>query len=114
MFGSRLSGAGALEKFSTRLGACCWNGAKKSPPNQPPPLRGCDRCGGPPKLKNCAEAGPTIPTSNATATASATSGPDSVNTPRKDLGFRIRIDRNEDQATAIIAESGRKRADFPP
>jgi len=74
------------------------------PPNPPPPPppRGTDaggRCGGPPKLKNCADAGPTIATSSATATASAISGPLSVNTrekdfPKKDLGFCIRIDRN--------------------
>src|SRR6202048_336765 len=106
---SRFSGGGALEKSSrtTRLGACCWNGAKRSPPNQPP-LRGC---GGPPKLKNCADAGPTIPTSSATATASTISGPVSVNTRKEDFGFGMRIDRNGNQAMVIIAESGRKRAD---
>src|SRR5216684_8008191 len=106
---SRFSGAGALEKSSriTRLGAGCWNGANRSPPNQPP-LR-C--CGGPPKLKNCADAGPTIPTSSATATASTISGPVSVNTRKKDFGFVMRIDRNGNQAMVIIAESGRKRAD---
>ena len=46
--------------------------------------------GGPPKLKNCADAGPTIPTSSATATASAISGPLSVNMRKKDLGFGMR------------------------
>src|ERR1700692_3263748 len=103
---SRFSGGGALEKFSIRFGACCWNGANRSPPNQPPPpccplLRGgCISCGGrggppKPKLKNCAEAGPTIPTSSATATASTISGPLSVNTRKKDFGFCMRVDRNE-------------------
>src|SRR5450755_2459356 len=106
---SRFSGAGALEKSSriTRLGAGCWKGANRSPPNQPP-LR-C--CGGPPKLKNCADAGPTIPTSSATATASTISGPVSANTRKKDFGFGMRIDRNGIQAMVIVAESGRKRAD---
>jgi hypothetical protein len=73
-------------------------------------LRGCGRCGGPPKLKNCADAGPTIPTSSATATASAISGPLSVNTRKKDFGFAMRSFRNE-SLTVIIAESGCKRAD---
>ena len=41
-----------------------------------------------------ADAGATIPTSSATATASAISGPLSVNTRKKDFGFSIRIDRN--------------------
>ena len=66
-------------------------------PNQPPPpLRGCvaGRCGAPPKLKNCAEAGPTMPIKSAIATASATSGPVSVNTRKKDFGFGIRLGRN--------------------
>src|SRR6266403_299387 len=97
---SRFSGGGALEKFSMiRFGACCWNGANRSPPNQPPPnppplLRGgCGR-GGPPKLKNCAEAGPTIPNSSASATASAISGPVSVNTRKKDFVFGMRLGRN--------------------
>ncbi len=94
---SCFAGGGALEKSSRgRCGACCWNGAKKSPPNQPPPpLRGAGRCGGPPKLpklKNCAEAGPAIPTKSAIATASATSGPVSVKTLKKDFGFGMRID----------------------
>jgi hypothetical protein len=53
-------------------------------------LRGGGRCGGPPKLKNCADAGPTIPTSSATATASAISGPLSVKTRKKDFGFAMR------------------------
>ena len=48
----------------------------------------------PPKLKNCAEAGPTIPTRNAITTASTASGPVSVNTRKKDFGFRIRLSRN--------------------
>ena len=98
---SRLAGGGALEKsWRGACGACCccWNGAKKSPPNQPPPpLRRRRRCGGPPKppkLKNCAEAGPAIPTNSAIATASATSGPVSVNTRKKDFGFGIRLGRN--------------------
>ncbi len=93
---SRLAGAGALEKsWRGACGACCWNGAKKSPPNQPPPpLRGAAGRGGPPKLKNCAEAGPAIPISSAIATVSATSGPVSVNTRKKDLGFGIRLGRN--------------------
>jgi hypothetical protein len=45
-----------------------------------------------PKLKNCAEAGPTIPTNNAIATASAVSGPVSVNTRKKDFSFDMRLD----------------------
>src|SRR5439155_25652990 len=94
---------GALEKFSTgRFGAGCWYGAKKSPPNQPPPPpnpppRGCGcGCGRdhPPKLKNCAEAGPVIPTNSASATVSATSGPVSVNTRKNDFVFGMRLDRN--------------------
>jgi hypothetical protein len=96
-----LSGGGALEKSSriTFFGACCccWKGAKKSPPNQPPPPRCCDRCGGPPKLpklKNCAEAGPAIPTNSAEATASAASGPGSVKTRKKDIVFGMRLGRN--------------------
>ena len=44
-----------------------------------------------PKLKNCAEAGPAIPTSSASATASATSGPGSVTTRRKDFVFGMRV-----------------------
>jgi hypothetical protein len=62
-------------------------------------------------LKNCADAGPTIPTSSATATASAISGPLSVKTRKKDFGFAMRSVRNE-SLKVIIAESGRKRADF--
>jgi len=54
---------------------------------------GCGR-GGPPKLKNCAEAGPTIPSSSASATASAISGPVSVNTRKKDFVFGMRLGRN--------------------
>src|SRR5580704_16334118 len=100
---SRFSGGGALEKFSiTRRGACCWNGANRSPPNQPPPppnpglLRGCG-CGrgGPPKLKNCADAGAAIPTSSATATPSAISGPVSVNSRKKDFCLDMRLRRNQ-------------------
>jgi hypothetical protein len=34
-----------------------------------------------------------------------------VNTRKKDFGFSMRIDRNGNQTTVIIAESGRKRAD---
>ena len=58
---------------------------------------GACRCGGPPKppkLKNCADAGPAIPIRSAIATASATSGPVSVNTRKKDVGFGIRLGRN--------------------
>src|SRR5260370_14989403 len=101
---SRFSGGGALEKSSriTFFGACCcWNGVKKSPPNQPPPPpRGCCRCGPPklpkllPKLKNCAEAGPAIPTNSAKATASAASGPGSVKARKKDFVFGMRLGRN--------------------
>src|SRR5258707_2248843 len=101
---SRFSGGGALEKSSriTFFGACCcWNGVKKSPPNQPPPPpRGCCRCGPPklpkllPKLKNCAEAGPAIPTNRAAATASAASGPGSVKARKKDFVFGMRLGRN--------------------
>jgi hypothetical protein len=47
-----------------------------------------------PKLKNCAEAGPTIPTSSATATANTISGPVSVNTRKKDFVFGMRLGRN--------------------
>ena len=56
--------------------------------------------GGPPKLKlkNCADAGPTIPTSSATATANAISGPVSVNTRKKDFGFGMRSIVMKDQA----------------
>ena len=66
---------------------------------EPAAAAGCRRCaaagrGGPPKLKNCAEAGPTMPTSSATATASAISGPVSVNTRRKDFGFGMRLGRD--------------------
>src|ERR1700757_4949742 len=90
MLGSRFSGGGALEKsccWEVRGLGCSWrNGEKKSPPNQPPPPpnqppppeRGAARCGGPPKLKNCADAGPTTPTRSAIETASAISGPASV------------------------------------
>src|SRR5439155_22649429 len=103
---TRLSGGGALEKPSriTFCAACCWNGAKEPPPNQPPPPPyppprggGGGRCGPPkllPKLKNCAEAGAAIPTNSASATASATSGPGSVNTRRKDFVFGMRLGRN--------------------
>ena len=60
-----------------------------------PLLRGAGRGGPPkPKLKNCAEAGPAIPISSAIATASATSGPVSVNTRKKDFGFGMRLGRN--------------------
>jgi hypothetical protein len=43
-------------------------------------------------LKNCAEAGPTLPTDSAIATASAVSGAVSVNTRKKDFGFDMRLD----------------------
>src|SRR6476661_5439344 len=89
---SRFSGGGALEKFWIGFGACCWNGANRSPPNQPP-LRGCGR-DHPPKLKNCADAGPTTPTNSATATASAISGPVSVNSRKKDFFCGMRFGRN--------------------
>src|SRR3984957_18081251 len=96
---SRFSGDGAWEKSSrmtrSRLGACCWNGANRSPPGQPPPRCCCCRTGGPPKegkLKNCADAGPAIPASSATATA--ISGPLSVKTRKKDFGFGMRFDRH--------------------
>src|SRR5438094_2412358 len=95
---SRFSGGGALEKsWITRLGCCCWNGAKNSPPNQPR-AAGRGGAGGPPKLKNCAEAGPTIPTNSAIATASATSGPGSVNTRKNGFGFCIQSGRKDDPA----------------
>jgi hypothetical protein len=41
-------------------------------------------------LKNCADAGPAIPANSAIATASAISGPLSVNTREKDFGFGMR------------------------
>ena len=53
-----------------------------------------ERGGGEQALVGCADAGPTIPTKSAIATASATSGPVSVNTRKKDFGFRIRLGRN--------------------
>jgi len=56
------------------------------------PLRSAEIAELLPKLKNCAEAGPAIPTSSASATASATSGPGSVNTRRKDFVFGMRLD----------------------
>src|ERR1700736_4151889 len=112
---SRFSGGGALEKLSAFFGACCccWNGANRSPPNQPPPpLRGCER-DHPPKLKNCADAGLAIPARSATATASATSGPVSVNRRKKDFGFGIRSVAMRCSMTFILTESGLLRADFP-
>src|ERR1700678_1883553 len=89
----------------SRLGAGCWNGANRSPPGQPPPPpyppprcgNPCGGRGGPPKegkLKNCADAGPAIPTSSATATANAISGPLSVKTRKKDFGTGMRFDRH--------------------
>src|SRR5580700_10211723 len=120
---SRFSGAGALEKSSrmTRLGACCWNGANRSPPNQPPPPNppllergcgcGCGR-GGPPKLKNCADAGPTIPTKSAIATASATSGPVSVNTRKNDFFSRMRLGRNGSFGNSYISGIGPQAGRF--
>src|ERR1700731_4378160 len=114
---SRFSGGGALEKFSTRLGACCWNGANRSPPNQPPPPnpplleRGCGR-GGPPKLKNCADAGPTIPTKSAIATASATSGPVSVKTRKNDFVSRMRLGRNGSFDNSYISGIGPQAGRF--
>jgi hypothetical protein len=66
-------------------------------------------------LKNCAEAGPAIPTNSAIATVSATSGPLSVKMRKKDfVGFGIRSVANECQAIAIIADLGRKRAAVNP
>src|SRR6266481_1078194 len=129
---SRFSGGGALEKFSIRFGACCcccccWNGANTSPPNQPPPnpppLRGC--CcgtgaggrGGPPKLKNCAEAGPTTPTNSATATANAISGPLWVNRRKKDFGFGMRsvaMDRLSDHHNSGIRPQAGRFPDHRP
>jgi len=45
-------------------------------------------------LKNCADAGATIPTSRPAATANAISGPVSVNSRKKDFGLGMRNDRN--------------------
>src|SRR5258708_33481810 len=118
---SRFSGGGALEKFSIRFGACCWNGANRSPPNQPPPpppyppLRGGGR-GGPPKLgklKNWAEAGPTIPTSSAIATASATSGPVSVNTRKNEIFLCMRLGRNRSFGNSHNSGIGPQAGRFP-
>ncbi len=121
--GSRFSGAGALEKSSTALWCLLleWREKIAAEPAaataEPATARGTDAGGrgGPPKLKNCADAGPTIPTNSAIATASAISGPLSVNTrvERTCAGTcgSVAMDR---QAIAIIAESGRKRAAFLP
>src|SRR5882724_3429067 len=104
---SRLTAAGALEKSSTRrCGACCWNGAKKSPPNQPGPplLRGEGRCGGacnPDQKRD----------RNRQRDQRAGLGEHA----KKGSGLRhpARSQRKW-KAPAIIAESGRKRADFAP
>src|ERR1035438_4333693 len=123
---SRFSGGGAFEKSCwIRLGCCCWNGVNRSPPNQPPPppkpppnppLRGGGRAG-PPKLKNCAEAGPTTPTMSATATPSAINGPVSVNTLRKDFGFNMRFGRDgnseDNYNSGIRPQAGRFRSYKP-
>jgi hypothetical protein len=75
------------------------------------------RCGGPPKLKNCAEAGPAIPIRSAIATASATKGPVSVNTRKKDFGFGIRLGRKKREGASynsgIGPQAGRFRAHKP-
>src|SRR3954452_21296857 len=104
--GSSLSGGGALEKSSRNgaaRGGSCRNCGKKSLPNQPPPPRCCGTaCGGrggapkPPKLKNCADAGPVMPTISASATVSATSGPRSVKMRQNDLvGSRMVLGSRE-------------------
>ena len=96
-------------------GACCWNGAKKSPPNQPPPP---PRGGAGPRGRETAEieelrrSRSRDADKNAIATASTISGPVSVNMRKKDFGFDIRLGRNGREGVSIIAESGRKRADF--
>src|ERR1700719_3289174 len=90
----------------SRLGACCWNGANRAPPGQPPPPPRCCRAGGPPKegkLKNCADAGPAIPTNNATATADAISGPLSVKTRKKDFGTGMGFDRHRRSGNRYIS-----------
>src|ERR1700731_4256672 len=90
----------------SRLGACCWNGANRSPPGQPPPPPRCCRAGGPPKegkLKNCADAGPAIPTNNAAATAHAISGPLSVKTRKKDFGTGMGFDRHRRSGNRYIS-----------
>src|SRR6185312_16976055 len=113
---SRFSGSGALEKsWYTRFGCCCWNGEKKSPKKPPPLLRGAaGRCPKPPKLKNCAEAGATMPTNSAIATQSTASGPGSVRILGNDGGLIMQLGRNFENGNRIIAESGRKRADYLP
>src|SRR6266478_9383906 len=64
---SSRTGGSVCRRLSQRgWGACCWNGSNMSLPNQPPPKPppprcGCGRCWNPPKLKNCAEVGPTTP-----------------------------------------------------
>jgi hypothetical protein len=95
-----LSGA-AREILARRLRVPPLERRNEPPPNQPPLSRcGAGRCGAPPKppkpkLKNCAEAGPAIPTSIAVATASATSRPGSVNTRKEGFGFgSIELSRN--------------------
>ena len=55
-----------------------------------------------------------MPTNSAIATVSATSGPLSVKMRKKDFGFGMRSVANECQATAIIADLGRKRAAVNP
>src|SRR3954447_23628237 len=114
---SRFSGGGALENSSRgaeRRGASCRNGANRSLPNQPLPPRCCGigaggRCGAPklPKLKNCADAGPAMPTNSAIATVSATSGPLSLKMRRKDFfGFGIRSVANEGQGKCYNSRFG--------
>src|SRR5665213_2154787 len=72
---------------------------------------GCGR-GGPPKLKNCADAGPATASNSVTATVTAISGPASVNTRKNDFGWAMRFGSKQgNPATVILAESGRKRAD---
>lgn len=66
-------------------------------PNQPPPPRcGCCCClPKSPKLKNCAAAGPTIPTSNAIVMANAISLPLSVNARKKHFGLAMCFGRSQ-------------------
>ena len=92
--GSRFSGGGALEKSSrTPLAAPAAGTARRGRRRTSRRRRRCAAAAAaaaaePPKLKNCAEAGPTMPTSSAIATASAISGPVSVNTAQKGLRLR--------------------------
>src|SRR5882724_8695929 len=107
---SRLSGGGALEKSSrTRcLGACCWKGANRSPPNQPPPPPKPPP--NPPLLRGCGS-----------DDSNRQRNRDSQRDQRAALGENAQkgfwlchaLVRNESRKV-IIAESGRKRADFAP